>query len=333
MEQALRADVNNRTASDAFVYRDASDLIYITGPSARMGRITSAVVGSGSRLPFDSPSSHQNTSYETQNFLPSLKCDTADSTVIEDVVKSVDGDLFSGVTNIQNRTADSLNWNGDQYRGEIGYLGLIYPRGLGYPNPSLTWNNNQSASTNHYVFAIQRRPTDLEHLSDTEYLSCVLWNASVSYTVKTRNGIVGIEDIHQDFVNEFDPRYAIVDTCRELPCSGGLGSPAYSGYSLALSSYLLGYVAWRQDDARSRYLSAGPIGTTALSTGEQFYNMTRNMNEASKTIGNIQSPSNVRNITFREDIEAFALNVSLSILNDASLWSVTSLKICQKLTL
>ncbi|KAI4661980.1 uncharacterized protein J4E78_004770 [Alternaria triticimaculans] len=318
MEQALKAEVNNLTVADAFIYRLAADLYWISGPSARLGRIAGAVIGSGERLQFESPTSHQNTSYETQNFLPLLKCDTANSTVREDVWRLVN-DTEVDTAWVHNMTAGSLKWATSEHSGEVGYLGTIYPRRLeGGNSGGLTWNETES-TTRHYVFAIQRQPTELEYQSDTEYLSCVLWNASVSYTVKKQNGIVAIGDIHREYINEFEPLEAYVDDRSACSICEGSGAPAYSGYSIALSKYLLGYIAWNQDNTRHRYLTVGSLGTTSLSTGAQFYNMNRNMNEAGLVIGTIQNPSNVRNISFREDVEAFALNLSLSIINDASL--------------
>jgi len=66
--------------------------------------------------------------------------------------------------------------------------------------------------------------------------------------------------------------------------------------------------------------STGRLDATSLSTGAQFYNMTRDMNQAIQIVNTLQNPSSVRDISFREDVEAFALNVSLSMINDASLW-------------
>jgi len=296
--------------ADAFVYRAARDLWYITGPSARLGRIAGAVIASGERLSFETPNSHQNMSYETEAFLPVLNCATANSTIRRDVLRFVnDTDLANPI----NRTADSLKWLNDRVpmSGEIGFLGLSWPTwGSGWD-----WNNTQE-DTSEFAFAIQRSSSDSPHQSDTEYLLCEVWNATVAYTVRTRNGVVSIENIHRELLNKFEPRLSIVP----LNSGKGAGSPAYVGFSLGLASYLLGYVAWNQDNTRHRFFSTGSLGTSSLSTGSQFYNMNRNMNEAGLVISNLQNPSSVRNISFREDVEAFALNLSLSIINDASLW-------------
>jgi len=65
--------------------------------------------------------------------------------------------------------------------------------------------------------------------------------------------------------------------------------------------------------------STGRLDATSLSTGAQFYSMTRDMNQAIQIVNTLQNPSSVRDISFREDVEAFALNVSLSMINDGSL--------------
>ncbi|KAI4916414.1 hypothetical protein J4E85_010068 [Alternaria conjuncta] len=43
--------------------------------------------------------------------------------------------------------------------------------------------------------------------------------------------------------------------------------------------------------------------------------MTRDMNQAIQIVNTLQNPSSVRDISFREDVEAFALNVSLIPVN------------------
>jgi hypothetical protein len=313
IEQALRADVNNLSMADAFISRGAVDLPWISGPSARLGRIISAVIASGGRLPFETPHSHLNTSYETEAFLPVLNCTTANSTVCDDIVRFVNE---TRVANVQNVTTDSLKWMNSRIpaSGEIGFLGLSYPRTLEHYRSGLNWNNTQQ-TTNEFAFTIQRSPTDIAYQSDTEFLSCEVWNATVSYKVETRNRIVSIGSVRRELLNRFDPVKSMVKY-DDWP---GNGSPACSGYTIGLAGYLLGYIGWTKD-MRTRLYSTGPLGATFLSTGAQYYNMNRNMNEAGLVVSTLQNPSSVRNISFREDVEAFALNVSLSMTNDDSLW-------------
>ena len=243
-----------------------------------------------------------------------LKCAAANSTVHDDILRFANETRIGAVNNL---TTDSLKWTNSKIPsyGEIGYLGLLYPRTLEASTPGLTWNNTEQ-TTNEFAFAIQKSPTGVPYQSDTEYLSCELWNATVSYTVETRNTVVGIENVHWELLNKFDPKRARVNN--EL--YPGIGSPAYSGYSIGLASYLLGYVAWHKDNTRISLASTGRLDTTSLSTGAQYYNMTRDMNQAIQVVNTLQNPSSVRDISFREDVEVFALNVSLSMINDASLW-------------
>ena len=306
--------MNNLSMSDAFVLRNSAYLPWISGPSARLGRIVNAVASSGSRLPFETPHSHLNTSYETEAFLPVLNCTAANNTVHDDILRFANETRVAAVNNL---TTDSLKWTNSKIPsyGEIGYLGLSYPRTLEKTPLGLNWNNTEQ-TTNEFAFAIQKRPTDVPYQSDTEYLSCEVWNATVSYTVKTRNSVVGIENIHWELLNKYDPKDAWVNSS----LSPGQGSPAYSGYTIGLASYLLGYVAWHRDRTRMSLDSTGRLDATSLSTGAQFYNMTRDMNQAIQIVNTLQNPSSVRDISFREDVEAFALNVSLSMINDASLW-------------
>lgn len=300
--------------SDAFILRQSANRPWISGPSARLGRIVSAVAYSGGRLPFETPFSHLNTTYKTEAFLPVLNCTAANSTVRDDILRFANETRVAAVNNL---TTDSIKWmNSDiPSTGEIGYLGLSYPKTLGESTSGLNWNNTEQ-TTNEFAFAIQKRPTDIAYQSDTEFLLCEVWNATVSYTVNTRNSIASIGNVHWELLNKFGPQSAIPSN--EL--GPATGSPAYSGYTIGSASYLLGYVAWHRDNSRTKLDSTGPLDTTSLSTGSQIYNMTRNMNEAIQAVNTLQNPSSVRDISFHEDVEAFALNVSLSMINDASPW-------------
>ncbi|KAF2253381.1 hypothetical protein BU26DRAFT_560689 [Trematosphaeria pertusa] len=80
--------------------------------------------------------------------------------------------------------------------GEISYLGVLRNYDIGGIGGNLT-ASAANLYSDELAIAIQRRPADPEFTSDTQFISCWLWNVSGPLTVTAMNGVGRIEIVNQ----------------------------------------------------------------------------------------------------------------------------------------
>lgn len=313
----LSIDINNGTSERAFAYKDREDLPFSQGPTVGLHRIIGAVAYHGERLPFQLPSVQPNISYYMESIVPLVRCDAASITDQRRFSLSIKNDTYQILT--LNRTNDSMKWYATNsasaigyWRGEIGYLALIEV--LGNPSTSAPQYPNHTY-VDRILFAIQKNPTTSDYKSDTEYLACELWNASLSFRVHARAGTPEITQITPYWLK----RVSSASLANSTIIDGRLNTLSYLSYFNGLAQFMSGAVYW-QTAGGNRSRSEGRIGQTNLALGSQFYDMSLYMATMANLSGQIAGKDLVRNASFRDDVEAFALNVSLSFLNDPAMW-------------
>ncbi|ORY19432.1 hypothetical protein BCR34DRAFT_595399 [Clohesyomyces aquaticus] len=294
---ALNVDISNSSKAELFAYKNAVDLEFINGPSPSLARIAGGVAFTGERFPFTLPSTQPNISYRLGTTAPLVRCEASNAQEKQDLL-----DFAYELLQAPNRTRDSLKWAStpDLY-GEIGFIGAIRN------GRALSQSFSDLVFSNQMIFAIQNNPTDSDFDSETEFITCELWNTSLAFDVSTIDGVARIGSIEKTWLRRFNPRNA--DEAAEFA--------SYTAYFLSLGTHLLGYVAWTLDEHQRLWSEAG-ITNTKLALGSQFSNMMSDMAISVGRYEGMQAPANVRNATLREDIEEFSLNVSLSLLSDPS---------------
>ena len=301
----------------------------MAGASARLGRIIGAVVSGGERLSFQPPSSQSNTSYALQAYVPLMQCNPANATVEDLIVKMVpeangaDSPTDGYSTYSENFPLDkeTFHWrynmtDGElQAEGDIGYFAVV-PY---YESNNLTfwWNSTQSRTIPTDTFlgqiwiAIAEYPNNQTRM---QFVSCGLYNASISFKVNFTNHVPSISDIQKQWLNvvNFYQQASDNDVANIFN--------SYSAYFQGICSYLFGSVAWDIDTLGApMFWLVGETMNTNLAKSSQWYDMSQRIGTLAGSDGQVVGPENVRNNSLAEEIEEFALNSSLSIMNDQTL--------------
>ena len=318
-------DISNSSLERVFTYRTRAD-VPVEGASARLGRIIGAVVSGGERLSFQPPSSQPNTSYALQVYVPLMQCNPANATLEDLIVKIVpeangadspagDFSIYLGNFPLDKET---FHWRYNmtdgklQAEGDIGYFAVV-PY---YESNKLTfwWNSTQSRTIPTDTFlgqiwiAIAEYPNNQTRM---QFVSCGLYNASVSFKVNFTNHVPSISNIQKQWLNAVN---------LYQPASDNNIFNSYSAYFQGICSYLFGSVAWDIDSLGSpRFLLVGETMNTNLAKSSQWYDMSQRIGTLAGSEGQVVGPENVRNSSLAEEIEEFALNSSLSMMNDQTL--------------
>jgi hypothetical protein len=199
-------DISNSSLERVFTYKTRAD-VPAEGASARLGGIIGAVVSGGERLSFQPPSSQPNTSYALQVYVPLMQCNPANATLEDLIVKIVPEangavPIYSGKFPLDKET---FHWgynmtNGElQTEGDIGYFAVV-PYYEDYEGNNLTfwWNSTQSRTIPTDTFlgqiwiAIAEYPNNQTRM---QFVSCGLYNASVSFEVNFTNHVPSMSNI------------------------------------------------------------------------------------------------------------------------------------------
>jgi len=99
---------------------------------------------------------------------------------------------------------------------------------------------------------------------------------------------------------------------------------SYFAYFQTIGKYLIGSEYWWY--ANANYVGADNIEMldSYLATSSQVYYMDQKINAAAGYGSNIASVDQARDISFVKDVEDLALNSTLSLLSDITLWYVST---------
>lgn len=160
----------------------------LKGASSRLARVISASAASGEVFPILRPFRRANMTYQTDFFLPVIKCETSSEEVAQNTTLAAIG--FANVTgDLGISTEDTGYSDFDQYRMRIGYFAMV-PRN-NYTNETITVQQVDDLSsddifTNHIWIAIadQKNTKPTGYANETRiipsFITCKLWNASTS---------------------------------------------------------------------------------------------------------------------------------------------------------
>lgn len=147
-----------------------------------------------------------------------------------------------------------------QTEGDIGYFAVV-PYYDDYESNNLIfwWNSTQSRTipTDRFLgqiwIAIAEYPNNQTRM---QFVSCRLYNASVSFEVNFTNHVPSISNIQKQWLNAVN---------LHQPASDNAIINSYSAYFQGICSYLFGSVAWYIDSLGSpRFLLVGQTMNTNL---------------------------------------------------------------------
>ncbi|KAF2647353.1 hypothetical protein K491DRAFT_723503 [Lophiostoma macrostomum CBS 122681] len=299
-ELVLRMNISTLESANNFVYRSSVTPIIKEGPvpivpvaTSRVTRIVAAVAYTGQRLTFDLPPSLVNSSYRLEANVPSVKCTEDKTNQTRSALLNIPRTQYVWVT-----TNDTFSWfshEGDEGpAGQFGYIAAMN---------GLNWNTTEdNLGLSLSIGILRPRET---------FLNCKLLNSTVSFTVQTQGGVGNIAEIETKSLPDSE-------TCAGEDWSAQAHFPcvSYLTFFHELSLQFLGFLSSRYNDTDSITddWSQGTATGTNLALGSQWLDMAKDISTSFQP-----SPGKVRNVTFAEDIENFALNASLSLLNDPSL--------------
>lgn len=296
----------------------------LKGASSRLARVISASAASGEVFPILRPFRRANMTYQTDFFLPVIKCETSSEEVAQNTTLAAIG--FANVTgDLGISTEDTGYSDFDQYRMRIGYFAMV-PRN-NYTNETITVQQVDDLSsddifTNHIWIAIadQKNTKPTGYANETRiipsFITCKLWNASLHLNTSFLENTQSLRPGNLTYINEMNS----LEVFNDLDTVENMGNTAYSAFFLQLCRQLTGIVMLlynNQLDIKSH------IGETALTGALDYVAMLeylhQNLQRTSAGLGASSPFSSPLNKSLSVLIEELSLNVSLNMLTDSSL--------------
>lgn len=265
-----------------------------------------------------------NISYDLQFYAPLLKCAPANTTIQSRLVAMLEDEYVKahinpggGGVDIDNQT---FHWELPGSEGDIAYFGAMLLNDS-FMGVVPWWDSSQTlylakpwTLLGQIWIALPSAATETNDTGPNHmaFIQCQLYNASLAANVNFTNHVSSITVIENKWVN--DIRWH----------DETLSYYLYMSYFMEIGSYLLGSLSWLNNtDSKpptTQTIDNMNLLDTYLATSAQIYYMNKKITDWSGINRHI-SPSNlVRNISLVKDIEDFALNSTLSMLGEASLW-------------
>lgn len=288
------------------------------GPSNYLARIISASAASGDIASIVKPFQGTNMTYQTEFFLPSIKCETSSprmalATTMAAVNASVKAfnsmmSLRMPEVEMNNTDMSNLDMHSLEYRdrgGEHTSLRIGYFATVSDDDCSST--REEFAPKTVLWIAIADHGTDNDTIP--QFLNCKLWNASLSLNVSFLGNVQFLRPENYTFVNEVHPREDAYPPGQVV----NLADLAYTAFFMGISQQLTGFVL----KYRSYVLNQAKIQDTTLTGAPEFVAMMRNFSETNA--GNFLPASPSLNKSLSALIQELSLNVSLNMLTDSVL--------------
>lgn len=294
------------------------------GASSRLARVISASAASGEVFPILRPFQRANMTYQTDFFLPIIKCETSSEEVAQNTTLAAIG--FANVTGnlgIPTTEFDYGVYNLDQFLMRIGYFAMV-PRN-NYTTETITVQqvddfSSDDVFTNHIWIAIaDRKNTDgTKYYPRTipSFITCKLWNASLHLNTSFLENTQSLRPGNLTYVNEMHS----LEVYNYLNTAENMANTAYSAFFLQICRQLTGIVMLLYDNQLE---IKSHIGETALTGALDYMAMLeylyRSLQRSSSKIGASSPFSSPLNKSLSVLIEELSLNVSLNMLTDSSL--------------
>jgi hypothetical protein len=234
--------------------------------------------------------------------------------------------------------------------GDIGYFGVV-PVWESTTTRELTtrvfslqpwWNSTEFAlEESEYIqlmglvgqvwIAVPTASSNVTSPSQMEFISCQLYNSSLTINVNFTDYVSTITVIKNIWMNDLDASDLSasdfrddLDTEEDPDLWKNNEMFSYFAYFQTIGTHLIGSDSWWYA-GNARYINADNIEmlNTYLATSSQVYYMDQKINAAAMRASNTDYMDKVRDISFVKDIEDLALNSILSLLSDVTLWYVS----------
>lgn len=293
------------------------------GASSRLARVISASAASGEVFPILRPFQRANMTYQTDFFLPIIKCETSSEEVAQNTTLAAIG--FANVTGglkISTEDPGYSEHSFDQYRMRIGYFAMV-PRN-NYTNETITVQQLDDLSsddvfTNHIWIAIadqkNTKPTGYASIIPS-FITCKLWNASLHLNTSFLENTQSLRPGNLTYMNEMHS----LEVYNYLDTAENMANTAYSAFFLQICRQITGIVMLlynRKLEVKSHIAETALAG--ALDYVAMLEYLHRNLDRTSAGLGASSPFSSPLNKSLSVLIEELSLNVSLNMLTDSFL--------------
>lgn len=296
------------------------------GASSRLARVISASAASGEVFPIIRPFQRANMTYQTDFFLPIIKCETSSEEVTQNTTLAAIG--FANVTGnlgISTKDFGYSEHNFDEYRVKIGYFAMV-PRN-DYINETIIVQqlddlSSRDVFTNQIWIAIadQKNTKPTGYGNGTRiipsFITCKLWNASLHLNTSFLENIQSLRPGNLTYVNEMHS----LEVYNDLDTAQNMANTTYSAFFLQICRQLTGIVMLLYNNHLE---IKSHIGETTLTGALDYVAMLeylyRNLQRTSSGLGASSPSSSPLNKSLSVLIEELSLNVSLNMLTDSSL--------------
>lgn len=276
------------------------------GPTPRVARIVAAVAYTGQVLPFQIPNALVNGSYTLSAEVPLVQCTKATDDDISMILDKLNGGEVA-------YTKSSFEYNATNKESHrIGYLALRESYFASKANnasvieESMLIAQGPGRTGRGPVLVVLSKPT-------VDVIKCQLCNSTIGFTVESRSGIPKI--------TVTDKELFPIDDENKTWENNDYVYTSFNMFFLEILKYVLGVVESNYDGFNWNVAASGLVRETNLATGRQWYDSIRDTTRLTGLDGGyITAEQMVRNTTFAHDFETLALNASLSLLSDPTLW-------------
>jgi hypothetical protein len=246
-------------------------------------------------------------SYTIDAIIPTVKCDKASGAAKSNIIEAMTTSTRPLDQTLDFKYCDSTEATYCTI-GSVGYAAIADSDTISnasYGNVTYDFTG-ESAYLKSYLGSILvaiGKPT-------IEILQCKLQNSSVEITVEARDSVPQV--------------VRVTKRTMALNATGSSSKrnwvhDSYSCFFQELSRYILGYVERTTVSVYPSFNFVGRTKDTNLALSRQWYDTIRNISTGALAEGLIPPEPMVRENIFAEDIEGFATNASLSLLNDPTL--------------
>ena len=293
------------------------------GASSRLARVISASAASGEVFPILRPFKRANMTYQTDFFLPIIKCEASSEEVAQNITLAAIGFAnVAGNLGISTKEFDNSVYNFDHFLMKIGYFAMV-PRN-NYTTETITvqqvdYFSSDDVFTNHiWIANADQKNTDNGYYPRTipSFITCKLWNASLHLNTSFLENTQSLRPGNLTYVNEMHS----LEVYNYLNTAENMANTAYSAFFLQICRQLTGIVMLLYDNQLE---IKSHIGETALTGALDYMAMLeylyRSLQRSSSKIGASSPFSSPLNKSLSVLIEELSLNVSLNMLTDSSL--------------
>ena len=298
----------------------------IKGYSIRLARIISASAASGEILSMRGQFSRPNMTYRIEPHIPVIRCENSSLAVARNTTAAAVIANSEGGNNSEPFNFTALDMEQLEYdvvytytpKGfpstRIGYFAMIP---LDDQRMTRPWGGLNDVSNLEFPNLNQLWIVIADHGNDNatipSFLTCGLWNASLSLNISFRDRIQSVRPENFTYINEVPPTIDWLGIVPDDESPTSIAGMVYTAYFWGICEQLTGLIASKLEVPYYHLYNEANIKNTVLTGAVEFVAMMKNLSDG------FSEDSPPLNKSLSALIEEMSLNVSLNMLSDSYL--------------